>query len=142
MRQASTRLGNFRQQAVDERDDAFWEASLNSHREMYARHLQALVQDLKDRRVPFVMLSYPSHLRMFETTATVDHAEWLSALTGELQVPFLDLLPVLESSELDMAELFFVPWDGHARPVGYDIASLRAGTELIELDEVLRWCSR
>jgi hypothetical protein len=142
MRRASTRIGNHGQQAVPVRDEEFWETSLQSHRAVYEGHLRSLATDLQNQGIPFVMLSYPSHLRMLEPTVSVDHAEWLVALTEEIEIPFLDLLPVLDASEMAIDELFFIPWDGHARPIGYDIASQRVSDELIQLDEVLTWCSR
>ena len=145
-RRTVTRLGQVTTGGVDEviedRDDAFWEREREPQRERYAEQFRGTVAELRDEGIPLLLASYPSHLRVQDPTVLFNHAEWLEGLAAGEGVPFLDLLPGLESLGLSMEDLYFLPWDGHARPIGYTMAAEWIGTEVLELDVASHYCTQ
>ena len=125
----------------EERDDAFWEASMDDLRSAYAEEFRELARELSQRNTPLLMASYPSHLRLIDEDVIFNHAEWLQALAGEQQVPFLDLQPEFRELGLPLEDLYFLPWDGHARPIGYRYAAHALEEWLSELSLDLSWCN-
>lgn len=144
VRRAGTRLTSLRArgspEARQERTDEFWESSIELHRHLYSEHFEALVGELSDREIPLVLVSFPAHLRVREPKGSFNHVEWLDALADGLGVPHLDLLPALVNSSQPLEDLYFVPWDGHARPVSNEIASEHISAFLGQLEDSLHWC--
>jgi lysophospholipase L1-like esterase len=146
MRRAATRFalasgtGVVKAQA-DDRDDAYWQAAMPGLRLRYAEHLSAIHEELRNLEIPLLLVRYPSHLSMIDPTVLFNHGDWLRTLSADLGIPFVDLAPVLASSGLALEELYFIPWDGHARPVGYDLASVIVSTALDRLNDTANWCA-
>lgn len=146
LRRVATRLSHARQGLLgtgtgEERDDAFWEASMGHLRAAYTEEFRTLVRELEQRDTPLLMASFPSHLRLIGEDVIFNHSEWLQGLVAEQGVPFVDLKPELQKLGLSLEDLYFLPWDGHARPRGYRHAAYALKNALSELASDLSWCN-
>jgi len=145
-RRAATRLGRLGGKGMAgktehaERTDEVWQAQMPALREEYARYLAVIARELEEEGIPLVVVAYPSHLSLEEPDTYFNHSEWLEDLAHSLDIPFLGLIPTLREAELALEELYFLPWDGHPRPVGYELAADAVARFLSELEPRLNWC--
>jgi hypothetical protein len=145
LRRSATRVSQ-PQNATDEaggnqvRGEAFWAEAQGRHREEYAEVFHDLAHDLHAQEVPLMLFGYPSHLRLADPDVLFNHTSWLTDITQEAKVPFHDLAEDLMAQGLPLDELYFLPWDGHARPIGYEIASARIAREVLRNPVVRRAC--
>lgn len=146
IRRSATRITNLRrarsegEDAAEVRDDAFWDAQTPRFRDEYAEEFSNLARELRNAGIPFVLVSYPSHLRIADPDAIFNHAEFLERVAARNDVPLLDFLPALTATGLGLDDLYFLPWDGHARPIGYEVAGEALATWLREGPEPTGWC--
>ena len=145
-RRAATRLGRLGGEGMAgkteqaERTDEMWQAQMPALREDYARYLTEIARELEEAGIPLVVVGYPSHLSLEDSETYFNHADWLEALAHSLDIPFLGLIPTLREAQLTLEELYFLPWDGHPRPIGYELAAEAAAHFLSELEPTLNWC--
>lgn len=145
-RRAAMRLGSLAGEGVAgkeehaERTDEVWKAQMPALRDEYAAYLAAIAGELEEAGIPLVLVGYPSHLSLQDPEVYFNHAEWLEDLARSLDIPFLGLIPTLIDAELALEELYFLPWDGHPRPIGYEIAGEAVAGFLKLLKPSLNWC--
>ena len=96
----------------------------------YKRYLEALTEELERHGTPLVVVGFPAHLTLLNPDATTNHLPWLSDLTDQLDLPFVSILTPLMDASAPIDELYFLPWDGHPRPLAYDIAAQELTREL------------
>ena len=142
LRRAAERLRTLRatEAGPSARDDDFFKRSAEEHSAKYAEHFRALVAELRAHAIPLALVRYPAHIALVDPSVHFNHGPWLATLTSELGVPFLDLTSTLDASGLSLEQLYFLPWDGHARPVGNQMAGAAVSEFLLQLDDSTRWC--
>jgi len=145
-RRAATRLGRMGGEGMAgkteqaNRTDEAWQAQMPALREEYARYLAVIARELEEAGIPLVVVGYPSHLSLEAPDIYFNHSDWLEELADSLGLPFLGLIPTLMETQLALEDLYFLPWDGHPRPIGYEVASEAVAHFLEELDPSLNWC--
>jgi len=136
LRRTAERLKALRSTAESpsERDESFFELAMEEHSALYAAQFRLLVAELREASIPLLLVRYPSHPTFIDPDIHYNHGAWLATLTAELGVPFLDLSTRLQASGLTLEQLYFIPWDGHARPVGNRMAGAAISETLLGFD--------
>jgi hypothetical protein len=125
-------------QAIWDRDA---DSVVTSLRREYTDRLYALHDSLAQKEVPLAVAVYPSHHSVWDSTLN-GQLEWLADMLSAREIPWWDFSPVLRESALPDTSLYFLPLDGHPRPIGYRMAADSLSDWLLEQDAVARLCGR
>lgn len=101
-------------------------------RQQYMTHLASLLEYLRERNLPLLIMAYPSHLT-YSTPDTDANIEWIMSAAEELGVPAVNLLVSLRASSYKVNELYLLPLDGHASPMGNRVAALEASDAVLDI---------
>lgn len=77
---------------------------------------------LRERRIPLVFASYPSHLSL-RVGEQGDDAVWAEATARALGLKVVSYWDPLRAANLSIETLYALPHDGHPRPAGYAVAA-------------------
>jgi lysophospholipase L1-like esterase len=105
-------------------------SSETDRREVYGRELESIRSDLSAAGVKFVFIVSPSHQTVAGTRDT-ELLDWANETARALGIPTIELLEPLVGSGREIEELYLLPRDGHASPLGYRIAAEALATELV-----------
>ncbi|MEJ2343573.1 MAG: hypothetical protein P8Y10_15405 [Gemmatimonadales bacterium] len=102
-----------------------------ARRQTYRTTLESIRDDLNAEGIGFVLVVSPSHQTVAGKRDT-ELLDWVTEAAGELSIPTIDLLAPLVASGREIEELYLLPRDGHASPLGYRIAAEALASELAE----------
>lgn len=88
----------------------------------YRTRLEAIETMLDDAGIPFVFVAFP-HPRSVAADAGGRDYAWVIGIARELDVPVLDLLPLLRNGPLTLEEAYLVPDDYHPSEAGHAFAA-------------------
>ena len=90
-------------------DDKLWK--------MYEGHLKEMQMLLNRNSIKFIFVIYPSHHRWatpLERCGTfLNQSDRFEHLAKNMGIATLNLLPVLKQSNMDVRDLYLLPYDGH-----------------------------
>ena len=98
------------------------DSSIARLRSAYTEALRALRDTLSASGIPLVLVIYPSHHALRDSTRRGQVA-WATEVGVDLGLPTLSLLGSLQATDKDVTQLYLLPHDGHASPLGYATAA-------------------
>jgi lysophospholipase L1-like esterase len=90
----------------------------------YAEHMRDIRELLRERGVPLVVAAYPHPFSVDgDRKGLPDRIGPVKRNLAALGIPMLDLTLPLRASGRRLEEIYLLPKDGHASPLGYTIAA-------------------
>lgn len=89
-------------------------------RERYGTVLLAMRDTLKARGIPLVFAMYPSSQ---ELPAGSENLTWMEQFAGKQGIAAVNFRTALRGAGVPDSQLYWVPIDGHPRPLGYSITA-------------------
>lgn len=116
------------------------EAQSRSLREEYERRLVDLKRKLVDQHVPLVLTAFPLHSSVSDPSES-ELLPWIERIANRHDIPLVSFTESLSDTRQPITDVYFVPNDGHATALGYELAAVALTESLISSGMLDARCS-
>lgn len=108
-------------------------------RSKYIGELRELRDVLANRGMPLAVTAFPAHLTL-DGTKTWEQLDWIAAAAANLGIPYIDVARPMAASGLSTDQLYLLPWDGHASPMGLQVVAASLAGQLAHWSPLVAAC--